>query len=202
MKKIIITLWLAVFMLSSCVNNRTSNDAIGNDTCHIERYFHSFMSRFPNGLNNDILKEEMNKKFISEISDSLSNSYWLLEDYPLRFENIQQGKNGLCRVHFQSWIMPDGFSFKDYAFHQFALDIVGEVPTSYIDILKEDEYYIIHGKLKRFLKHSEFASYTDECAYTPTVGIEREIGSSTDVNWQLGEMLFSIDTIYVYTPKI
>lgn len=207
MKKTIFVTAFSISLLSSCGSKGSSPISIENDTCHIELFFHKFMARFPDGLNNSIKKKKMNEVFVSEITDSLSNSYWLLEDYPLCFKNIQYGKSGLCYVHFQSWIKPDGFSFKDYDFNGcydfngIFFDLIGEVSTRYVDILKEDEYYIIRGKLKRFLRHSEFENYTEKSAYTPIIGIEREIGSRTSVNWQLGEMLFDIDTIYNYKSK-
>ena len=76
--------------------------------------------------------------------------------------------------------------------------MVGEVPSSYIDILKEGDYYIVHGRLKRFIRLSEFKLYTDEMAYTSLIGIEKETLSDTRVNWQLGMMLFDIDSISRY----
>lgn len=169
-----------------------------NDTCHVERYFHKFMARFPDGLDNEIKRDRMNEQFVKEITDSLKSSGWLLEDYPLRFEGLQEYKDGICRVHFQSWIKPDNFDFKDYDFHEFAFDIVGEYPTEKAINFVDDQYYIVHGRLNRFLPHDEFKQYASGMAYTPEVGVSKEIGTSSSVNWHLGEMLFDIDSISSY----
>ena len=155
------------------------------------------MSRYPDGLDNDIKKKRMNEQFVAEITDSLKSSNWLLEDYPIRFEGVKEWKNGMCRVHFQSWIQPDNFKFKDYNFHELGFDIVSEIPMKQGENLKEDNYYIIHGHLKRFISHDEFEEYSDGMAYTGIVGIEKEIGTD-QINWDLGEMLFDIDSISAY----
>ena len=199
MKKLLLIM-TAFLLLASCANNGRTASQRANDTCHIEQYFHKFMARYPDGLNNEIKKEEMNKQFVAEITDSLRNSNWLLEDLPLSFESIQKCNNGNCYVHFQSWIKPTDWEFKDFDFNEVCFDLVGEVPSSYIDILKEGDYYVVHGRLKRFIRLSEFKLYTDEMAYTPFIGIEKETLSDTRVNWQLGMMLFDIDSISEYKP--
>ena len=169
-----------------------------NDTCHVERYFHSFMSRFPDGLDNDIKKKRMNEQFVLEITDSLKSSSWLLEDFPLRFEGLQEAKDGKSKVHFQSWIKPSDFKFKDFDFREFAFDLVGEIPEEDAINLVDDTFYIVHGHLNRFLSHEEFKTYASGMAYTPNIGIEEEIGLKGSINWQLGEMLFDIDSISSY----
>ena len=192
---------MTVFLLlASCANNgRTASQRV-NDTCHIEQYFHKFMARYPDGFNNEIKREEMNKQFVAEITDSLRNSNWLLEDLPLSFESIQKCDDGNCYVHFQSWIKPTDWKFKDIDFDNVGFDLVGKVPSSYIDVLKEGNYYFVHGKFKRFIQLSEFEVYTEKMAYTNVVGIEKEFLSDTSVNWQLGMMLFDIDSISEYKP--
>ena len=190
----------AFLLLASCVNNgRTARQRV-NDTCHIEQYFHKFMARYPDGFNNEIKKEEMNKQFVAEITDSLHNSNWLLEDLPLSFESIQKCDDGNCYVHFQSWIKPTDWQFKDFDFDNVGFDLVGKVPSSYIDVLKEGNFYFVHGKFKRFIELSEFEVYTEKMAYTSVVGIEKEFLSDTGVDWKLGMMLFDIDSISEYKP--
>lgn len=52
MKKLLLIM-SAFLLLASCSNNgHTANGGI-NDTCHFEQYFHKFMARYPDGLNND-----------------------------------------------------------------------------------------------------------------------------------------------------
>ena len=190
----------AFLLLASCVNNgRTASQRV-NDTCHIEQYFHKFMARYPDGFNNEIKKEEMNKQFVAEITDSLHNSNWLLEDLPLSFESIQKCDDGNCYVHFQSGIKPTDWQFKDFDFDNVGFDLVGKVPSSYIDVLKEGNFYFVHGKFKRFIQLSEFEVYTEKMAYTSVVGIEKEFLSDTGVDWKLGMMLFDIDSISEYKP--
>ena len=117
MKKLLLIMTIFL-LLASCANNgRTASQRV-NDTCHIEQYFHKFMARYPDGLNNEIKKEEMNKQFVAEITDSLRNSNWLLEDLPLSFESIQKCDDGNCYVHFQSWIKPTDWEFKDFDFNE------------------------------------------------------------------------------------
>ncbi len=199
MKKLLLIM-TAFLLLASCVNNgRTASQRV-NDTCHIEQYFHKFMARYPDGFNNEIKKEEMNKQFVAEITDSLHNSNWLLEDLPLSFESIQKCDDGNCYVHFQSGIKPTDWQFKDFDFDNVGFDLVGKVPSSYIDVLKEGNFYFVHGKFKRFIQLSEFEVYTEKMAYTSVVGIEKEFLSDTGVDWKLGMMLFDIDSISEYKP--
>ena len=198
MKKILCSLAICHLALASCVNGQMKSNAPVNDTCHVERYFHSFMSRFPDGLDNDIKKKRMNEQFVLEITDSLKSSSWLLEDFPLRFEGLQEAKDGKCKVHFQSWIKPSDFKFKDFDFREFAFDLVGEIPEEDAINLVDDNFYIVHGHLNRFLSHEEFKTYASGMAYTPNIGIEEEIGLKGAVNWHLGEMLFDIDSISSY----
>jgi len=189
---------IAVFT-SSCNGPSTRNQSLNaNDTTHIEQFFHAFISKHPNGLNNDVLKEQMNKVFRNEIIDSLSKSSWLLEDYPIRLEQFKSLGNNKYSVHLQSWLHPDNFSFKDYDLHQLGFDIVGTTDSSYVNRLVEGNYYYIHGKLIRFISHQEFGYYTDHPAFTPSVGISKEIGSSTQLNMDMGEMLFEIDSLTNY----
>lgn len=199
MKKL---LYFAIFtlLLTSCFDNGHTIGSAVNDTCHFEQYFHKFMARYPDGLNNDVKKEEMNKQFVSEITDSLKGSGWLLEDYPLQFGSITKLNEQMCNVHFQGWIRPDGFNFKDFKFNDLGFDIVGKVPIKYADVLKEGNFYIVHGKLKRFLKQSEYVEYTNQMPYTPEVCIEKELGIDR-TNWLLGEMLFDIDSISEYKQR-
>ena len=197
MKKLLLIMTIFL-LLASCANNgRTASQRV-NDTCHIEQYFHKFMARYPDGLNNEIKKEEMNKQFVAEITDSLHNSNWLLEDLPLSFESIQKCDDGNCYVHFQSGIKPTDWQFKDFDFDNVGFDLVGKVPSSYIDVLKEGNFYFVHGKFKRFIQLSEFEVYTEKMAYTYVVGIEKEFLSDTGVDWKLGMMLFDIDSIIVF----
>ena len=198
MKKLLLIMTVFLLLASCSSNGHTANGDI-NDTCHFEQYFHKFMARYPDGLNNDVKKEEMNKQFVSEITDSLKSSEWLLEDYPLQFGSIAKQNEQTCNVHFQGWIRPNGFKFKDFNFNDLGFDIVGKVPIKYVDVLKEDNFYIVHGKLKRFLKQSEYVEYTNQMPYTPEVCIEKELGVNR-INWLLGEMLFDIDSISEYKP--
>lgn len=196
MRKLLYTA-ICALMLTSCVNGTMNQKAKLNDTCHVERYFHEFMAQFPDGLDNDIKKDRMNAKFVADITDSLKSSNWLLEDFPIRFEGVKT-IGSKYYVHFQSWLQPDNFDFKDYDFHEFAFDIIGEVPLEVAENLVEDNYYIIHGKLNRFITHEEFSIYSDGMAYSPNVGIEKEI-IGDNINWHLGEMFFDIDSISPYT---
>lgn len=198
MKKILFSFALCILFLASCVNSQVKSDSPVNDTCHVERYFHSFMSRFPDGLDNDIKKKRMNEQFVIEITDSLKTSTWLLEDFPIRFEGLQEAIDGKCRVHFQSWIKPSDFKFKDFNFREFAFDLVGEIPEEEAINLIDKNFYIVHGHLNRFLSHDEFELYASGMAYTNIVGIGEDIGIKGSVNWELGEMLFDIDSISPY----
>lgn len=198
MKKNLSFVAICLCVFASCINGHGNSTAKVNDTCHIERYFHSFMSRFPDGLDNEIKRNKMNEQFVLEITDSLKNSEWLLEDYPLRFAGLREYKDSICRVQFQSWLQPSNFKFKDFNFREFGFDIVAEVPKQVAINLKDENYYIVHGRLNRYISHEEFKLYASKMAYTSNVGIEEEIGIKGAVNWNLGEMLFDIDSISVY----
>lgn len=199
MNKILAYISFSLLLLSSCVNGTSTKQPQSTDTlnytCHIDQYFSEFMSRFPDGLDNDIKRKRMNKVFVTEITDSLKKSNWLLDDYPLRFEGLKEGRNGLYRVHFQSWIRPHGFKMQSPDFKEFAFDIVAEIPEKDAINLVDGEFYIVHGHLNRFISHSEYKKYTDDAAYTPDIEITNSFSS---ISWLLGEMLFDIDSISAY----
>lgn len=205
MRTLLVSIPLTIFALASCVKASVQPDSSDssvssvNDTCHIEQYYHKFMARYPDGLDNDVKLKHTNEQFKKEIIDSLTKSNWLISDYPLRFESIKEYKPGLCRVHFQCWIKPAGFDFNDMNLHEFAFDLVAEVPDSYAEILKDEEYYIIHGRLNRFISHNEFTQFTNDMAYTATIGITKDVLNKDNVNISLGEMLFDVDSISPYT---
>ena len=53
MKNLVLVL-LGILLLFSCNPRAAKLRSRVNDTCHIEQYFHKFMSRFPNGTDNAI----------------------------------------------------------------------------------------------------------------------------------------------------
>ncbi|MCQ2288061.1 MAG: hypothetical protein MJZ74_03080 [Muribaculaceae bacterium] len=196
MKKILFPILGLFFVLCSCDGVQNSTTAPINDTLHIEQYFHKFRARFPDGFDNDVKKEKMNEQFAKEIVDSLNNSNWLLEDLPIRCEGIKSWKPGTCRIHFQSWIKPYNLYFKDNVLNDVCFDIVAEVPESFVDKVKDKQYYLINGRFKRFILHSEFEQYSNGMAYTNQIGLSKEYTDEYNIN--LGEMLFEIDSIKPY----
>mgnify|MGYP006916087375 CR=1 FL=1 len=163
---------------------------------NIEKFYTDFRARHKNGMNNDVLKEKMNKELKQELLDTLTKSSELLSDFPIQLDDMKSNyrdKNS-CFVHFQSWLNPEGFQFEDYSLHQIQFDIVGKAPIKYADILKEEDYYYVYGKLKRFITLNEFSQYTNGMAYTPIIGLDKEVYDDV-YNLQMGLMLFEIDSI-------
>ncbi len=169
----------------------------------LEKFCTDFMSRHPQGLNNDVTMEKMNEEFKKEVSDSLSKSTVFISDFPLRFEGVKSipGNKNQCYVHFQSWIQPDDFDYEDSNLHEICFDIVGTAPISYAETLVDGRYYLIQGQFKGFLPHNQFKKYSSHMAYTPRIGIEKEIIVTSWYNVALGEMLFDISNIKPYKEE-
>ncbi len=167
---------------------------------HLESYIDDFRSRYPKGLDNDAQREKMNEAFKNEIKDSLSNNPLFLIDYPVKCKSVLNNSNdtSLCYVHFQSWIHPDDFEFKNINLNEVGFDIVASVSSRYIDSLKENEYYYVKGKLIDFITLDLFKTYTNSMAFTPLVGISPEIGVSDWFNVSLGMMLYEIEGVEPY----
>lgn len=120
-----------------------------------------------------------------------------LANYPLQCESVKalEKDENLCYVHFQSWIQPRDFDFKKMELHEVCFDIVGTAPAKFIETLKEGEYYTIKGKLIDFIPNALFKTYTSHMAYTPMIGISKEIGMEGYYNIEMGMMLFEIEAI-------
>lgn len=185
-------------LLFSCGNQPRVSKV--DDKTNLETFIEDFRSRYPKGLDNDAQREKMNEAFKSEVTDSLSKSSWLLENYPLQCQGVlnHESDTSLCYVHFQSWIQPNSFKFKNRDLHEVGFDVVATVPAKYIDLLKEDDYYTIKGKLIDFIPYELFKTYTNHMAYTAYIGISPEIGVSDWFNVDFGMMLFDIEDIKPY----
>lgn len=194
--------FLLVSTISACnfqgANNKNAQPV--DKRTRIEKFCTSFMERHPQGLNNDVTMERMNEDFKKEITDSLKSSSFYLSDFPLRFEGVKTipGNKTQCYVHFQSWIKPDGFKFVNSHIQEICFDIVGTAPISYAETLVDDKYYLIQGEFKNFIPHNQFKKYATGMAYTPRIGIEKEIIVTDWYNVALGEMLFNITSIKPY----
>ena len=197
----VIFLFVLCALVLSCVNQPRS--VKGNESTHIEKYIDDFRSRFPKGLDNDAQREKMNVAFKTEIKDSLSNDPLFLADYPIKCKSVLNNPkdSSSCYVHFQSWIHPDNFSFKNMNLNEVGFDIVASVPVRYIDLLKENEFYCIKGRLIDFISYEIFETFTNDMAYTASVGISPEVGVSGWFNVNLGMMLFEIDNIEPYSKN-
>ena len=201
-----------VLSLSSCDVKRSSNNSVEPDSAEVdlealdsdikggytnmEKFYVDFMSRHKNGLDNDYLRKKMNSEFKQEVIDSFKTSSNLLLNFPLELESLKSNyKNkNTCLVHFSSWLKPDEFKFQNYDLSHIAFDIVGTAPIKYAETLKEDSYYFVFGKFKRFISLNEFRQYTDHMAYTNQIGIDTD-GITHYKDVQIGLMLFDIDSI-------
>lgn len=197
MKKVLFIIAVICFFVS-CVNQPRISKT--NDPINLEKFIDDFRSRYPKGLDNDAQRETMNEAFKKEVTDSLSKSSWLFEKYPLRCRSVlkHESDSSLCYVHFQSWIQPRNFSFKNSNLHEVGFDIVATASAKYIDLLKEDNYYFVKGKLIDFIPNSVFKIYTNDMAYTPRIGISPEVGIGDRFNVNFGMMLFEIEDIELY----
>lgn len=200
-----VTAFLLLSTISACNYQGTNNKNVTpiDQRTRLEKFCTAFMERHPQGLNNDVTLEKMNEDFKKDITDSLKSSQFYLSDFPLKFEGVKTipGNKTQCYVHFQSWIKPDGFKFEDSHIHEICFDIVGTAPISYAETLVDDKYYLIQGEFKSFIPHNQFKKYASGMAYTPRIGIEKEIIVTSWYNVALGEMLFNITSIKPYKEE-
>lgn len=141
----------------------------------------------------------MDAQFLTEITDSLTNSDWLLEDLPLELVEVKRWSDEVCIAHFCSRL-PGSFNFVDEHFKNVCFDIVGKIPEDKALKLKDGEWYIVRGKLEKFLDWNTYRDFAQRSPFTDRVGIAKldEFCEEDNYIMNIGMMFFDIASVTPY----
>ena len=161
----------------------------------MESFVAIFVETHKNFNTNDITRENANKEFVKIVLDTLEKCN-ILKGLPIQLKSVGKYEEHIT-AHFQSWIEPYDFKFKD-PISNIYYDIICTIPDSLSTTLKDDEYYSIDGQ---FVSRIEKKAMMDvllgrsEMPYTNAISIQSNDVWNDKVEVSMGMLYFEIKTI-------
>lgn len=166
----------------------------------VELFVDSFLAHNPNGLINDIMFEETNKKFAEEIEKALNEPNFL-EGIPLHLEGMNQvGKS--IKAHFGAWPVPRTWEYKKPT-KEVYFDAIVDIPDSLVSTLDKEKMYILYGKNIGIVSYNAaVALYGKKIrVWNPKVSISKNDIWDDQVDLDFGVLIYHLDSIKPFTGK-
>lgn len=166
----------------------------------IELFVDSFLAHNPNGLINDVVFEETNKKFVEEIKKALDEPNFL-EGIPLHLEGMNKvGKS--VKAHFGAWPGPRNWDYKEPT-EKVYFDAIVDIPDSLVSVLNKEKMYILYGKNIGIVSYNAaVALYGKKIrVWNPIVSIAPNDIWEDRVDLDLGVLIYHLDSIKPFTGK-
>lgn len=166
----------------------------------IELFVDSFLVHNPNGLINEMVAEETNKKFAEQIEKALDEPNFL-EGIPLHLEGMNKvGKN--VKAHFGAWPEPRNWDYKEPT-EKVYFDAIVDIQDSLVNTLDKEKMYILYGKNIGVVSYNEaVALYGKKIrVWNPNVSIAPNDIWEDRVDLDLGVLVYHLDSIKPFTGK-
>lgn len=189
-----------VFLLCSCLTKTIQQEQNNTDQFPIVGFVENFVARYPNFDNNDIIRKKCDAEFIIAFKNA-SDSLNLVKNIPLELITVYEKSNGQIMAQFRSWIKPRNFEFP-LPLQDVNFDIIGSISPNYVNILKDNSYYLIDGKfIDRIENLALFKTLLGRqtSVYTGDFNVRKDDIWHDRYKVDLGMMYFDIDSIIPYS---
>lgn len=189
-KLILLAITLLMFaLLWSCDNTHTKqNSTIKKPSIKLETFIDTFLAQNKNWDQNDIIKDQTNKKFKIQIEKAIEQG--ILEDFPLILGEINEYSNGKFAANFKGHYAKNNVDYNS-VLSNLNFDIIGLIDKKNISDLKEDRAYLVKGRFKKFLQ-SNYRDYLKGMVYTDFIGLTNN-GYQIETN--IGIILIDVEQI-------
>jgi hypothetical protein len=198
--KNIVSFIVILSVLGSCSLKRERTQMVERKL-PVELFIDSFIKQYPDYRLNDITIQRTNEIFRKIVLDTLK-VYDLLLGVPMRLADMNR-VNNKTMVHFDTWIKPREWDYMG-VLHSLNTDIIASVNDSLISVLKNDEYYNIHGKLIKRLNDPAIARFLFGRMiplYTNSISIGKHDIFDDMIEVNLGILHYQIDSLSEFTGR-
>ena len=178
-------------MLLSCERHRLSDNKLP-----IELFVDSFLVHNPNGLINDIVFEETNKKFAEQIKKSLDEPNFL-DGIPFLLKGLNKTDN-VVKAHFES-----SYPFYYEPIENVRVNAIVDMPDSLLLTLDEKKAYVLYGKNIAIVSPQVAANFYGKqiSLLAAKARISRNDHFNDRVDLELGVLIFHLDSMKSITSR-
>lgn len=199
MKKYILVFLIS--MLFSCKQNSNSENIITVEKRKIDPFLEEiFINKYPNYLDNDIVKEKSIKLLTNKVDSLLP--YGVLKDIPLKVMSIGKnphGKGALVQFYVDNESFKSDKKHKGLMSNFVQFDVIALMPLDYAEKLIKDECYYIDGKANR-INQTQLDLLVDLSYYGAIPSIEKSFNDNS-TEYKLGAFVLELNSFKHYPTQ-
>lgn len=191
MKHIFILLISFGILTTSCNQfSKTDNQEQKIVKRKTDKILEGLEKKYPNYKENQIVRKNMQKELDKKIDSIYKLNF--LEDIPVKVFKIREnphGKGALIQFHTDNFDSDNSNLLSD----RLNFDIIGFMDKEKASQLKEDETYLISGKMLKRLTETEVFLIVPQVYYSPETEISKDGIYDEVFNFNIWDLLMEID---------